>query len=380
MALTIRPANSRADIDAFIRLPNTLYKDQPGFVTPLMMERRSLLDPEKGAFFKHGHAQYWLAERDGQLVGRISAQIDHVQPAGTFEDAGLFGNLDAIDDQEVTGALLAEAEAWLRKEGRTRAAGPFQLSMNGEPGLLVKGHTEPPMITVAWHPTYLEPHLTARGYAPVRDLDYWRLSNIEERIEALKKRRRPTAPPKGFTIRALDKKYLGREVEILRGMFNDGWTENWGFVPLQPEDLAGIVVEMKPFVRSEYGIIMNEGDDIAAVAMIIPNLYEITADLGADPSPVGWVKLGWRTLTHTFRTGYVILLGISKRYRHTIGGAVVAMTMVDEIIDRMLDYEDKSGWLEAGWVLDNNEPLRKILVRQGFEVSRTLRLFARDIS
>ena len=380
MALEISAVTTRAEIDEFIRLPSRLYRGLPGFVSPLTLDRRSILDPRKGAFFKHGKVQFWLARRDGQAVGRISAQIDHVQPDGAFDDAGLFGSFDAIDDDAVTGALLATAEAWLRANGKTRAAGPFLLSMNGEPGLLIKGQEEPPLTMVSWHPTYLARHLELRGYEGIKDLHYWRISKLEEKLDALNKRRRPTPPPKGIAIRRVNMKDIAGDVEIIRQMFNDGWTNNWGFVPLQPEDIAGIVTEMKPFIKPEFGIIMQDRDDIAAVAMIIPNLYEITADLGADPSISGWIKLGWRTFTHRFRTGFVILLGISKRYRNSVGGAVIAMTMVDEIINRMLRYEDKTGWLEAGWVLDNNVPLQKILRRQGFEIKREMRIYGKELA
>ncbi|MBU1175982.1 MAG: hypothetical protein KKH72_11325, partial [Alphaproteobacteria bacterium] len=227
---------------------------------------------------------------------------------------------------------------------------------------------------------YLEAHYARQGYAPIKDMYYWRLSNIEGRVEALR-RRRPAAPlPDGFAIRKFDMKNLKRDLGILREVFNDAWSANWGFVPLQPEEVEAVASEMKPFVKPEYGIIMHDGDLPAAVAMILPNIYEITADLGPEPSPFGWLKLGWRALTHRFQTGFVLMLGISRRYQKSVGGAVIAMKMVDEIITRMLPYEDKSGWLEAGWVLDDNTPLQKILKRQGFETKRQIRLFSKDIA
>ena len=380
MAPEISAVTTRAELDEFIRLPNRLYEGLPGYVAPLLMERRSILDPKKGPFFKHGRVQYWLAKRDGKAVGRISAQIDQAQPEEAFDGAGLFGCLDVVDDPDVSEALLKTAEAWLINEGKTRAAGPFILNMNGEPGILVAGQEEPPLTSVPWHPTYMGNHLERFGYAPIKDMFYWRFGDIESKIEALRNRRRPTAPPKGITMREFDKKNIAHDVGLLRQMFNDGWSRNWGFVPLQPEDLDAIVTEMKPFVKPEWGIIMHDHDELAAVAMVIPNIFEISADLGAEPSLIGWMKLGWRVLTHRFNTAFVVLLGISSRYRNTVGGGVIAMTMVDEIINRLLQHEDKSGWLEAGWVLEDNVPLTKILKRQGFEPKRQLRLFGKDIA
>ena len=380
MAPEISAAVTRAEINEFIKLPNRLYKGLPGYVEPLLMERRSILDPEKGPFFKHGKVQYWLARRDGQTVGRISAQIDHAQPDTAFDGAGLFGCLDVVDDIEVTAALIQTAERWLAEQGRTRAAGPFVLNINGEPGVLILGHEEPPMTAVPWHPTYLPGHLDALGYESIKDLIYWRLSNIEPKVQTLQARRQPTRPPEGITIRKFDMKNIERDVGLLRQGFNDAWSRNWGYVPLEPADLDAIAVEMKPFMKPDWGIIMHDHDELAAVAMVVPNVFEITADLGAEPSPLGWMKLGWRVMTHTFTSAFVIMLGISSRYRNSVGGAVIAMTMVDEIIDRLLRHEDKSGWLEAGWVLDDNVPLIKILRRQGFEPKRRMRLYAKDLA
>lgn len=375
MTITVLPANSGPAFNEFLRLPIQLYKNFPSYVAPLTMERKGFLDPKKSPFFQHGNAQYWLAYRDGKAVGRISAQIDHAQPAGVFDDAGLFGCLDAIDDIEVTRSLMAVAEKWLADQGRTRAAGPFLLSMNGEPGLLVEGQDEPPLTMVAWHPAYLAQHLEALGYAKCRDLHYWRLSDLEQKAEAIRKRKR--LPPRlaDVRVRQMDLKNLAADVEIMRQVYNDAWQDNWGFVPLLPEDMEGISKDLKPFVKAECGMIVEKAGDPIAVAFIVPNLFEVTTDLGADPSLLGWLKLGSRTLFHEFKSGHIILLGVGSQLRHSVGGAVIAMTMIEEVISRFIDYKHKTGWLEAGWVLDNNGPLQKILLQFGFEKTRTLRLY-----
>src|SRR5690606_5316606 len=116
------------------------------------------------------------------------------------------------------------------------------------------------------------------------------------------------------------------------------------------------------------------------VGLILPNLFEVTADLGSRPSLLGWARLAYRTLTHRFTTGNVILLGVSASYRHSVVGAVMAMTMVEQVLQRLSDYRSASGWLEAGWVLEDNAALTKILRRFGFRPVRTLRLFDRQIS
>lgn len=380
MPVVIEPVNTKAALAEFMRLPGLLYRDFPAYVPPLTMDRKGFLDPAKAPLFKHGRAQYWIARRGGAAVGRISAQIDEAQPAATFGDAGLFGCLDAIDDPAVVEALLAAAVDWLRAQGRTRAVGPCLLSMNEEPGLLVEGHDEPPLIMVPWHPPYLARHLEACGFVPCRDLHYWRLEKIEDHLRALNERRRTVSAAAAVTIRPLNMRDLAADIEIMRLVYNDAWKDNWGFVPLEPEDLAGLSRDMKPFVRPELGMIVERAGKPVAVAMILPNLFEITADLGADPSPLGWAKLGYRAFFHKFSTGRIILLGVLSEFRQSVTGAMIAMAMVDEIITRFTNYNNDLKWVEAGWVLDNNEPLRKLLRQYGFSVVRTLRLYDREFA
>jgi len=379
MPVVIESVESKSALQEFIRLPPRLYGAFPSYVPPLTMERRSILDPGKGPFFKHGEAQYWIARRDGEAVGRVSAQIDQIQPSGTFGDAGLFGCLDAIDDEAVVDALMGTAEAWLREQGKARAFGPCLLSINEEPGLLVAGHDEPPLIMVPWHPPYLAPRLENCGYAACRDLHYWRLSDTAGNLQALRQRRRFAAPLPDVTMRNLDMRNLARDIEIMRCVYNDAWKDNWGFVPLAEEDLKGLSTEMKPYVRSEFGMVVEKAGKPVGVCMVIPNFFEIAGDLGADPSPIGWGRLAYRTLFHKFRSGRVILLGILPELRHSVGGSVMAIAMVDEMTRRLLDYHRDVEWLEAGWVLDNNAPLRRLLQHLGFKIARTLRLYDKTL-
>jgi hypothetical protein len=182
-----------------------------------------------------------------------------------------------------------------------------------------------------------------------------------------------------LVTRRLDMKHLERDVEIIRTLYNDAWQDNWGFVPLEPADVAAISKDMRPFVKADYGAIVERAGRPVGAALVFPNLYEVAAGLGTDPSLLGWAKLGYRTLFHRFRTGFVILLGVASDIRGSVGGAVVAMALVNEMVERFSAYEDQSGWLEAGWVLDNNVALQKILLQYGFEKKRTLRLFEKAL-
>lgn len=377
MKLKIIPADSKSALKEFIQLPPRLYREYTTFTPPLTMERNGIFDPEKSPFFTHGRAQYWLAYRNSQAVGRISAQIDDSQPEKIFGNTGLFGSLDAIDDIDVVGALLGQAEAWLKEQGVDYAFGPCTLSMNEEPGLLVEGQDEPPLIMAPWHPPYLAAHVEACGYPQCRELHYWRFNVTDESVNSAKQVKLPDSRRLNIQIRPLDMANLREEVEVIRKVYNDAWSDNWGFVPIQSEDLEGISKDLKHFLNKDCGLFVEMDGKTVGVAMFIPNLFEVTADLGANPSLLGWGKLGYRMFRHRFRSGRVILLGVLSEYRHSMRGAMIAMAMVDAIIARRSSHD--LDWIEAGWVLDNNKPLQKILEQFNFTITRTLRLYKKSI-
>lgn len=378
--IDIRPVVSRADLKTFIGLPIRLYADFAEYVPPLTMDISDILDPKKGSFFKHGEVQYWMAFRNGEPVGRISAQLDFAQPEGTFDDAGLFGCFDAIDDKDVAKALIEVAEEWLISKGRARAIGPFTLSMNELPGLLVEGQEEPPLLMASWHPLYLEALLGAQGYAACRDLHYWRASKVASDTSVILERlsRLPDIP--GMKLRHIQRKTLDNDVKIMIEIYNDAWKNNWGFVPLLPVDVEALVTSLRLIIKPEDGIIMEYEGKPVGIALVLPNLNEIFSDLGPNPSPIGWLKLAYRLFTHKFKSHRVMLLGFSTQFNGTVKGAYLAMRLLSEIVSVQMAIKDNSGYVEAGWVLDNNEPLRKILVNFGFSTSRTYRLYDKQIA
>lgn len=378
--ITIEPVEGAKAMSEFLALPARLYQSFPEYIPPLMLDRRGVLDPQKAPFFEHGEAQYWLARRDGTAVGRISAQIDHAQPGGDFAEAGLIGCLDTIDDEDVVRALLSVAEDALRVKGCAFAMGPLTLSMNTEPGLMVQGQDEPPMIGTSWHPPYIEAHLDACGYRYAKDLHYWRIDTDSKAFQALRDRPKIQSRLKGYAIRKLDLKNITKEIQIIREVYNDAWQNNWGFVPLTEADLNAMSTDLKPFMRPECGAIIERHGKAVGVAVLVPNLYEITSDLGPNPSPWGWIKLLWRTAFHRFTSGRIIVLGVRSEIKHTVGGAVVAMALVEKLLDGLTAYQPSSAWVEAGWVLEDNTSLVRLLEEFGFSRTRTFRIMKKNIA
>lgn len=140
--IQIVPVTGKAELDRFIAVPMRLGAGDPNYIAPLIFERQESLSPKSNPFFEHAEVQFWLAVRDGRDVGRISAQIDRLNPQ-TAEGIGNFGMIAAEDDPAIFAALFRTAEDWLRERGCRAALGPVNLSTNEEVGLLVEGRRHP---------------------------------------------------------------------------------------------------------------------------------------------------------------------------------------------------------------------------------------------
>lgn len=373
--LTVEPVRTRAELDEFIALPRRLYEALPGFVAPLDFDRRQLLDPRKSAFFTHGSARYWIAREGNTAVGRISGQIDLAAEGAEAHEIGLFGCLDAVDDGGCVAALLGTAEAWLRQRGRRIVRGPYLLSINGEPGLLAEGQDDPPVTLLGWHPAYLARHLTAAGYRTATRLLCFRLENfdLDERLEDLARARSRAE----IAVRPLRMTALAEEMEAGRRLFNDGWRHNWGFTPATQSDVADLVKQFRPFLFHDSGFFIDVRGEPAAFVLSIPNVFEITADLGARPSVAGWARLAYRIWRQRYRGYRLALIGIAAKYQSSVVGALISTIAFEEVRRRM-----RARGVEhviAGWIDETNRAALRPVQSLGFRPTRIYNLYEKSL-
>src|SRR5947209_6788862 len=150
-AVEIRPVRGLAELRAFVGLPFRLHEGTP-WIPPLKLERYLFLARKLNPYFKHGEAEYFLARRDGQGVGRITAQIDHAFNDFHNSRWGMFGFLEFADDGDVLAAMLDAVASWLVARGCERMVGPMDFQMNDESGVLTEGFELEPYIKQPWHP------------------------------------------------------------------------------------------------------------------------------------------------------------------------------------------------------------------------------------
>ena len=376
--IVIEPVDNGRRFQEFARAPRLLYQGLAGYEPPLDLAAMELLKPGKGTFFSHGEAAYFLARREGRLVGRISAQIDHADPASK-EGLGLFGCCDAIDDAEVVQTLLSAAESWLSGKGMKRMRGPFNLSINGETGLMIEGQDQGGMVMMPWHPSYLARHLVGAGLGPVKDVLAYTLSCADEFVWE-KERRLRNATGSYLKVRGLDMKNLESEADIMQKLFNDAWAKNWGFTPMLPEEVKTMTREFRPFLREEFGAFVERNGEVIAFALCMPNIDYLARGLGGRLLPFGWAPFGWRLWREPARSLRLILLGIRSDLQSRTLGALATSILITEFIRRLRHWRWSTASIEFSWILEDNYRIRSIIESSGAKLTKRYRVFEKELS
>lgn len=370
--ITVRPVITYRDMGAFIDVPWHVYANDPMWVPPLRLERRfhfSRFNP----YFKHGAWQAWVAYRDEQPVGRISAQIDSLHQARYGKDNGHFGLLECIDDTEVFAALMLNAEAWLASRGIRHISGPFNLSINQECGILVEGFDTPPVIMMPHSARWYGRLLHEQDYFPEKDLLAYRIKVDFEFPPVMKMIIKRFSSQ--IKLRTLRRDQFDTEMEMLRDIFNDAWSDNWGFIPFTQEEFAELGTSLRLLLPDEFIQIAEVDGKPAAFMVGLPNLNEVLKELNGNLFPFGWLKMVQKIRKQEIHSGRIPLMGVRKRYQNSPVGIALACLVIDA--PRKAGLARGIEEVEMSWILEDNVAMRGILDKIGSEPYKRYRIFGK---
>ena len=366
---------SKKERDAFIKFPWRIYRDDPAWVPPLIIERKEFLNREKHPFYRHGDAELFLARRNGEIVGRIMASDDPNYNALHGTNVGCFGMFESIDDVTVAGALFDVASEWLRQKGRNEVMGPIDYSTNYLCALLIDGFEHPPMILTSHNPPYYERLIEECGFAKAKDWYAWWIGDPER---ASKRLRRLAANLKGrepAKIRPIDLKNIGPEAERIRIIYNEAWEKNWGFVPFTEKEFAYMTKELKPLVDPKIVQIAEVDGVPAGFILCVPDINvairHANGRLTTFGIPIGLAKLLFHK--RRIKTARLVALGVVPRYRRH----GVAELLVLQIIEEGMWKQGLVG--ECSLVLEDNVMMNRFLEAIGCERYKTYRIYSRAI-
>ena len=372
--IRVAPVSNRRQLNAFIRLPWRLYAQDPLWVPPLKLERRlhfSSLNP----YFAHSRWQGWIAWQGDRPVGRISAQVDELHRRHYGVRSGHFGFLECENNPDVMRALVAESESWLAQYQTEVITGPFNFSVNQECGLLVDGFDTPPMIMMPHNHRWYAGLLEQQGYAGVRDMYAYRVNpdfTVPRVMQSLADRF-----GKSVRLRGLNRKKFRQEMEILRDIFNDAWSDNWGFVPFTREEFAELGTSLRLFVPDDFIRIAEYQGKPVAFIVILPNLNEVLRDLDGSLFPSGLFKLINALRKRRIRTARIPLMGVRKELQNTPLGIALALLVIHNLKQPVISrgIED----VEMSWILEENQGMRSILERLGSKLYKTYRIYRKQL-
>ncbi len=372
-----RVVKTRRDLNAFLAVPWSIYQDDPNWVPPLHAEVRTRLNPAKNPYFKHAEAALFLAEREGCVVGRISAQICQLTQEHQGPGIGHFGFFESEDSTETAAALFDTAAAWLSERGMDRMVGPFNLSIHEEAGLLIDGFHRPPYIFMTHNPPYYEALFESAKLDKEIDVYAYHLDITKPYPDRITRILKSAARNTNIQLRNVDKRHLESELTLLLELFNESWADNWGHVPMTQGEVDDLAMLVRRLFSTDAVVLAEVDGQIAGFIVVIPNLNELTADLNGKLFPWGWLRMVYRLQRTPCRSVRVPLMGISKQFQNTRTGAAIAFSMIERC--RAASVRNGATHCEMSWILETNAPMRAILDVSGSKLDKTYRLYSRSL-
>ena len=342
-----------------------------------IFERMEFLNREKNPYFEHAEAEYFIAERDGEAVGRISAQIDQRWDQFQGGSDAMFGFFETANDPEVATALFEAATEWVGSKGRPRILGPMDFTTNDEVGILIEGFERRPMILEPWHPPYYRELIEARGFAKTMDLLMWELQFGElkegERFDAsIHAAARKALGEEGIVIRNMRKRDMAAEVRRFMDVYNEAWGDNWGFVPITDAEVKFQAKNLKQVLDEDWAYMAEKDGEVVGAALTLPDVNQVMAKMDGRLLPFGWARflIGKRKVDQC----RVFALGVKHDYRHS--GVAAGLYL------KHLETAAAPGGIvggEMGWILETNGPMNRAMEGMGGKVVKRYRIYERAL-
>jgi len=378
-SLTIRDVNSRADRKAFLRVPYTLYMDDPAWHPPLRLERAMQINSKHNKLMSAITPKLFLAERAGKIVGRIAAFTNAMHHAAHDPEEGFFGFFDCIDDADVARALIVAAETHLSSLGQNRIVGPAQWSVNEEVGLLIDGFDHPNVLLMSYGKPYYQQHLEAAGYSKAVDMLAFQAALHEGYPRPSMTRRMVQLSERSpeLTFRDLDKSNFKAEVARAMAIYNDAWSDNWNALPYTPEQVTALASELKPLMfKGGFRFAELSGEPVA-FGVMLPDLFEAIADARGRLNPVTAFKALRRVTGKKVKQARVPLMGLMKEHHNTkLGLAAVA-----RICEDLFEAGRQRGFThcELSWILEDNHSMIRICEQASAVPYKTYRMYGKTL-
>ena len=371
----IRQVQTKRDFNQFLEFPYQLYNHilpKSKWVAPLRMAVEEQLSPDKNPFFKEGGQchQYLATDSADHVVGRFSVSYSPAYVQKWNHEAAFFGFYEQIDDPALAKEIFQTARQEAKKlYGVQELIGPVNISTNYQIGLLLDKYDEYPYIDMLYNPPYYSKLFETSGYwQKAMDLYAYNFDaqtqmnpKVHRVVDLLKKRH-------NVQIRQISFKNFEQDSEIMRQVYNDAWSENWGFIPLSKDEWDFVVKDMKKIAREDLILIGTIHGEPCGFSTVLPDLNLVLRHIpNGKLLPTGIFKLllGQRKINR----GRLLVLGIKKKYQHLGLGSIFYTE--SQTRGRNVGYTGG----ELSWVLESNHTLVNSLKQVNAQKAKTYRLY-----
>lgn len=343
--MEIIEARTKSEINSFIKFPLELYKNDSLYVPRLTMDMKTHFS-QKNPFLRHADVKFFLALKDGNVVGRIASILNPQHIKVQNERAGFFGFFECSNDKEIADALLSRVQNELKSQGMEIMRGPMNFSTNEECGFLIEGFDNSPMLMMPYNPPYYNDLVTTFGMTKAKDLHAY-IYEFQDELPEKILRVASLAEKKGIVVRPIDKKNFMRDMKMFQDVYNSAWQDNWGFIPLTDEELFYNAKRLKPLVVPELTLIAEINGEPVGFLGLIPNYNFVLKKINGRLNPLTIAKALYYSKKITELR--LLLYGIKAEYRNRGVGALLFKEGHKNIIKN-----GRYKRIEFSWILEDN--------------------------
>ncbi len=365
--IEIVPVTSRSQLKTFVKFPWRIYRDDPYWIPPLIREDMKALDRAKGTFFQFGEARLFLAYLKGEVVGRMTAHISRQYERYHDKETGFFGYFECIPNPEVSQALLAAGEDWLRSQGKSRIVGPMSFTIYDISGMLMEGFDATPVILTSYNPPYYNDLMLQAGYHKAIDWYAFLVRKTSTLRPGLQRIARRVMQQEGLEIQTLEMKNFKERVQQVGHIFSEAWMENWGHVPLTEGQINDLAEELKMVIVPELTYFAMYHGECIGFSLSIKDLNPALQKANGRLFPFGLLKILWAG--RKVRRLRTIAMGVLKEHRHR--GIDIAFYLKTIEQGSKLGFEDS----ECSIIVESNQRMIGALEDLSAERYKTYRFY-----
>ena len=365
----VRQVTTRREKRAFLKLPWSLYRNDPNWIPPLRVDQKEMVGYRPHPFYQNNAGQTFLAYRSGEVCGRIAAILNRDHNDHYSERRGFFGFFECVDDQEVANALFDAVRKWFAEQDVHLLRGPTNPSLNYTLGLLIEGFDSPPTFMMTYNPEYYSRLVEGCGFQKTQDVyAYW---GQVEMLPKVQERWRPVAEQiiehYQVRLRPLDTSRFVEDVEAFLSIYNRSLVNTWGFVPMSAGEVLHMARSLRYLIVPELAVGAEIDGRLVGATFCLPDYNPRIKAIDGRLFPFGFIRL-LRRKDRIKRVRSISTNVLPEYQRMGLG-----LALMHGLLPKGLEWGLQE--MEFSWILESNTLSWRSLAKGGAKRIKTYRVY-----